>query len=442
MHRQRLLLVLAAVAAVTSAPALARAQSIESSTPERISSQGMDLGQTTRTEGQNPLGISYADCAADLTLRFSVQLTGFSGQSLQVWASLGSPCVDPQDRGLESGNAVCWALEPSMVPTQSPTTVNVRVQDLVGWQSTSPLPTGVPAPTKGSEACTAQPGYALVPMAINFLVVDGSGNPVGVSYQYTIQTDMVGPPAPVVCETVGDTIYNLTWAPNSDSDTVGYGIYIDPIPGQEPDAGRGGDAGTIVVCPGGDAGDAGDAGCSTLPIGVMPPDGGSCGSSVSDVTCNDPNLMGSILPTPSDDGGSVTPMTSDDGGDGGVEGGVEEGSGGISTVSTVFLYKPSTDASNMTVVDKSTSSYQFSGLVDYVTYTVVVSAVDGMGNVGPPSAEVCDYPAPVQDFWQVYEADGGGRGGYCALGVGGPSLAGLAGILVVVGVVRRRRRRR
>jgi hypothetical protein len=464
MPRLRLLLVFAAVVlAMTCAPAAARAQSILGNIPDRITTQG-DLGETTRPDNQNPLGISYADCVADMTLRFTVQLSGFGGQaSLQVWASLGSGCVAPQDRGLDGGTAVCWGVNPGIldptIPTQLTTNVDVRVQDLVGWQSTSPLPSpAMTPPRKGTEACTAQQSYPAVPMVINFLAIDDSGNPVGTPYQYSIQTDLVGPPPPVLCETVGDTIYNLQWTPNPDTDTVGYGVYIDPIPGQEPrDAGRV-DAGTIALCDeaGDEASASDDGGCATLALGSMPPDSGSCGSAVSELTCNDSNLVGSITPTIIADAGTPTPADAGDGGtadagtadtgaaDGGGDGGVVEGPGGISTVSTAYLYQPTTDASSITV-SGSTSSYTIQGLVDYVTYTVVVSAVDGMGNVGPPSAEVCDYPAPVQDFWQVYEADGGGKGGYCALetvGVGGPSLAGVAGVFVVAGFVRRRRKRR
>jgi hypothetical protein len=167
------------------------------------------------------------------------------------------------------------------------------------------------------------------------------------------------------------------------------------------------------------------------------------------MTCNDSNLMGAVTPstttstgTPDAGSGAATDAAGDS--DGGTEAGTESGPGGISTVSTAYLYKPTTSTSGITLQDKSSSSYSISGLVDYVTYTVVVTAVDGMGNVGPPSSEVCDFPAPVQDFWQVYEADGGGHGGYCALetvGVGGPSLAGVAGFFIVGGALRRRRRR-
>jgi hypothetical protein len=75
---------------------------------------------------------------------------------------------------------------------------------------------------------------------------------------------------------------------------------------------------------------------------------------------------------------------------------------------------------------------------------VVVASVDGTGNVGPPSPEVCDYPAPVKDFWQVYEQDGGGAGGFCALesiGAGGQSLAGVGIVFGIAAIARRRRRR-
>jgi hypothetical protein len=449
MPRLRLLSSFAAVLAVTCAPAVARAQSIVSTTPARISAQGDSL--KPRPDNQDPLGVSYADCVGDVTLQFPVQLSGFTSMTnLQVWASLGSGCVNPQDRGLSGGTAVCWGVAGGIVdPTAAMAfNVNVRVQDLVGWESTTPIPTPATPPRKGSEACTAQPDYPAVPMVINFLAIDGNGNPVGVPYQYAIETDLVGPPAPDICESVGDTIYNLTWTPNSDTDTVGYGVYIDPIPGHEPPPGQG-DAGTIVLCPeaGDEASPGDDGGCSTLAIGSMPPDSGACGSAVSELTCNDSNLVGSILPTaPITSGDAGTPTSSGDAGDAGAEGGaVEVGPGGISTVSTAYLYNPANNTPNMTLPDKSTGSYQISGLVDYVTYSVVVTAVDGMGNIGPPSLQVCDFPAPVQDFWQVYEADGGGKGGYCALqtvGVGGPSLAGVAGVFVVAGVMRRRRKRR
>ena len=97
-----------------------------------------------------------------------------------------------------------------------------------------------------------------------------------------------------------------------------------------------------------------------------------------------------------------------------------------------------------TLSDKSVGQYQITGLTDGTWYNVVVAAVDGTGNVGPASPEVCDYPAPVQDFWQTYRQDGGQANGFCALetvGAGGPSLAGVGAVFVGAALLRRRRRR-
>ncbi|HEX3344092.1 MAG TPA: hypothetical protein VHS09_05935, partial [Polyangiaceae bacterium] len=137
----------------------------------------------------------------------------------------------------------------------------------------------------------------------------------------------------------------------------------------------------------------------------------------------------------------VTPVTEDEAGNI-IEGGtVEEGTGGISTIPPQYLINGS---SGFTIADKAVGSYTIKGLIDGVTYTVVVASVDGTGNVGPPSLEVCDYPGPVRDFWQTYNEDGGHGGGFCALeavGSGGASsLAGVAGVLGFAAIARRRRR--
>ncbi len=123
----------------------------------------------------------------------------------------------------------------------------------------------------------------------------------------------------------------------------------------------------------------------------------------------------------------------------------EPGNGGISTIPSKYLVG-SDGVSSLSVSDKSVGSYTVTGLRNGPTniYTAVVAAVDGFGNIGPPSSEKCDYPAPVNDFWQDYRSDGGRGGGFCALeAVGGPSqsLAGVALVASLAAIVRRRRRR-
>ncbi len=485
MSRPRLALCFAGVVAGLLAPAVAGAQTVSQSGqpyPNRIVN-GNNLGYSTRAQNLNPLGISYTDCTSDMVLQFSVTLTGFTGSdSLEVWGSLNSDCTASTDRGIGAGvQALCWGLRAGnivnpIINTPQTYTFNVRVQDLVGWQVT--LPTATQAanpPAKGIEACTAQATFAAVPINVNFLAIDSGGNSDGTPYQYVINTDMVGPPAPSgVSETVGDTIYNVNWTANSDSDTAGYNIYIDPIPGQEGAEGGplSSEAGQVTVCPDtgtplGDAtlGDDGalldgpvetsppvESGVSEASVGPLPYDGGCYTinkggqppASANGYTCNDSILASGIT----QDGGGldaeiVPPVVEDEAGNV-IEGGsVEEGSGGISTIPTQYLINGS---SGFTIADKAVGSYQIKGLVDYVTYTVVVASVDGTGNVGPPSLEVCDYPAPVKDFWQNYREDGGQGAGFCALesvGAGGASsLAGVAGVLGFAAIVRRRRRSR
>jgi hypothetical protein len=486
MSRLRPFAGLAVVLFGTFVPAVAGAQTISASGqpyPNRILPDGTNLGYSTRAQNLNPLGISYLDCTSDQTLQFSVTLNGFTGSdSLEVWASLTSDCTAMTDRGIGATAALCWSFNSTritdpVINTAQTYSFSIRVQDLVGWQQgPPPNPTNQSPPTKGIEACSAQASFAAVPMNVNFLAIDSSGNSDGTPYQYTINTDMVGPPAPSgVGETVGDTIYNVTWTANSDSDTAGYDVFIDPIPGQE-DAGAatGGEAGQTLVCPDtgvasvGDAttdgeGDDGplesavvdtgvvDTGASDGYVAPLPYDGGcyyvnkggTPVAAANGYTCNDSVLAsGTTL-----DGGlaadaETTTTVYDDAGNV-IEGGTaEEGNGGISNIPSQYLLNGS---SGFTIADKSVGSYTIKGLVDYTTYTVVVASVDGTGNIGPPSLEVCDYPAPVKDFWEIYQEDGGRAGGFCALetiGTGGASsLAGIAGVLGFAALVRRRRRK-
>jgi hypothetical protein len=467
MARARLLPKALVGAAVLCGSTAANAQTISQSGqpyPNRILPNGQNLGYSTRTQNLTPLGISYEDCVQDQTLQFSVTLTGFTGSdTVEVWGSLTSSCTATTDRGIGAGvTAVCWGLRSDnlvdpIISTPQTYTFNVRVQDLVGWQVT--LPTAAEAadpPAQGPSACSAQPTFAAVPMNINFLAINGDGNSDGTPYQYNITTDMVGPPAPVaVTEAAGDTLMKVTWTPNSDSDTAGYDVFMDPPPG-----GAVGEtsvtieSGTMLVCPGSSTTDAtveigpdgevieaslpeasvSDAGCYYISAGSSTQ--GTPGSH-----CNDPILQSSITEDSGVEGGTYVAPVYDEAGDLLSEGGVE-GTGGISTIPQQYLVGAGSNGE--TLSDKTVGQYQVTGLTDGTWYNMVVAAVDGTGNVGPASPEVCDYPAPVQDFWQTYRQDGGLASGFCALetvGAGGPSLAGVGAIFVGTAILRRRRRR-
>ncbi len=79
--------------------------------PERYLNFGtasvVDLGTSTRPPALNPNGISYDDCAQNMTLQFRLTACGFNSQNLQVWASKSSDCTAATDRGTQGGISQC-----------------------------------------------------------------------------------------------------------------------------------------------------------------------------------------------------------------------------------------------------------------------------------------------------------------------------------------------
>ncbi|HEY1696830.1 MAG TPA: hypothetical protein VGG39_31940 [Polyangiaceae bacterium] len=439
-----------------------------------------------------PLGISYQDCVDDQWLRFSVLLSGFAGgDNVSVWASLTSDCTAITDRGgAGSVASVCWQLNAGISdPVQNTAQTypfDVRVQDIVGNEQHPPFP-AIYQPISGANACNQQGGFAAVPMYVDFVITDSENNGVSGSYQFNLNTDLVGPPAPGgVNLTAGDTLLNVSWTANSDADTAGYMLFIDPPPGGSTTTGTVGAEGssTLQDCPdtglppleagdeadasddsgaesdalvdgasttdasfdasGADATPPGDAGCTTVNHGGSPRDASGSG------TCYDPVLASGTT----QDGGTTTveleasTTTTVDGEVVETDAGtVEEGSGGISGVDSSYSIGVN---EGFTIADKSVGNYVIKNLVNNVTYNVVVSSVDGFGNVGPPSQQTntqgnltCNYPAPINDFWSTYEKDGGAGGGFCSLesvGAGGESLLGVGFVFAAAAFIRRRRR--
>jgi hypothetical protein len=429
--------------------------------PERFvpDANGMlqDLGQATRPMNLHPGDISYSDCAQDMVLRFFVTVSGFTGQNLQIFATRSGQCTNLTDRGIGLA-ADCWIVNQGntayVAQTATTTSFDIRVQDLVGPQNAPPTP---PKLTRwGPEACTAQPSFQAVPLTLYFLPLDSANNYVGSGYQYTINADLAGPPPPMGLGIAdGDTLMVLSWTPNVDADTTGYDVFMDPIPGQEgnasltpvssseptyvcneagsaptptPDASNdsSADATTDSAAVMDSAATPVDSGCYWITKGGSPQTSGNCSSTVL--------TSGSFV----QEGGVQT--IEDDSGEGGV---IQVGAGGISTIPSQYIVGANA-GTGVSVSDKATGTMTVKGLKNQVTYNVAVSAVDGYGNVGPPSALACDYPAPVNDFWDSYRNAGGGAGGgFCALqavGAPAPSLAGLA-LVVSAGVLARRRRR-
>ncbi len=467
-----------------------------------------DLGQSTRPVAFNPLGVNYQDCIDDMTLEFRLTGCGFNGSAqVQVWASTSSDCTQPADRGVSQAS-VCWLVSQGSIPNQisGGLTYDIPVRNIVGPQNLSPSPTNITP--EGISACSAQATYLAVPININFVpITPGSGALAGQAFQYILGTDMVGPPAPSgVSIGNGDTLFLVNWTPNTDTDTGGYDVVIDPIPGQEGDAGPGATGGgtTQLICPaeGGtsadsgapnasvsDASDALDADDAAIDesgvadgattdatmsgAGVTDASGvisSDAGSVFNDAGCYMINMAGSGMTTASSGGicadslltagvaladggaGATTPVpttTIDDAGnvietDAAI---AEPGLGGIYTPPAGHVLSPDPTL-GVTATGESVSTHTVTGLKNGFQYDVVVAAVDNYGNVGPPSSPpVCATPAPVNDFWKIYRTDGGGAGGgFCALeAVGAPagSTVAFAGAgALVIAGLRRRRSKR
>jgi hypothetical protein len=348
-------------------------------------------------------------------------------------------------RGI-GGIATCWPLASAggALNNPSPTTLpfHIRAQDLVAHQVGTPPTTYSPA---GGDACYVQTADTAIPLNVWFLPIDTSGNAVGTAYKYSITTDLMGPPPPSVQPlSIGDTLLVVNWTASTDPDIAGYAVFMDPTPGNEAQGpvsdGGGGDTGGTVetICPdtgappadgstdgddGGDASpaDAGDAGCYQV---IVNNGGGGSGQG----TCSSTLLSGtgSLV---SDAGGVTTD-------DSGVQ--TTTYGGGISNIP--LSYKVAE------IDDKAANTATVAGLSNGYTYNVVVSALDGSGNIGPPSSEVCDSPQPVDDFWKRYrDAGGQAGGGFCALEAAG-SRAGSAvfavGLAAAGAAWARRRRKR
>jgi hypothetical protein len=478
-----------------------------------------------RPANQNPYAVNYTDCtegpaAEGLYLSFKkLILENFAGSpdSAQVWVSVGDQgCEHDEQRG--SGGA-CWPAlrDQDKHPGANPSFLSnpISVQDIIGPQHTPyapmpPMPGPRPYSKQTADACGTQCTYTHEVFFLYFLPITSTGtfDPSGAYYKYQLDVDLVGPPPPTLLPAnVGDTLLVANWNPNTDSETAGYNIYIDPFPGTEgpspavcgastrqpaPDAAStSGGSGTGNACydqnlvepvphvpgeicaapqgssvdastddasgnDGGDAGDAGDGGATAdADAGddggaTADADAGDDGGATTDAGEDATGVEGGAdaADAAEVDSSSTSVVDSGTAVDSG-EGGVAPGNVGIALVSTTndptkYLLNAS---AGMTVTGESTASYTIKGLKNCTNYLFVISAVDGYGNVGPPSSATCAWPESAGDFWQSYRGDGGQAGGYCALETVGRSPHSLAALALLVGGVvvaasRRRRRAR
>jgi len=503
----------AALAQTTSTgPSITQAQQ---TAPERFLHYGQanqtDLGTQTRSNGLNPTGINYSDCISDMTLGFPVILNGFgtgNTDGMQIWASVTGTCTTDADRGVGQV-PLCWLVSEGLPLGQvftGSTEYFIRVQDIVGSQQAPPNPPVLVH--QGADACTAQPSYAAVTITLWFVPLSGEGtyDTSATALQWALNTDLVGPPAPLgLTVGAGETLLIASWTPNTDSDTYGYDVFIDPPPGSLAQTTT---AVTQVVCPsassssstagsstdassataqdaaqdateesGEEGADANDATTSTSSSSSASSSTTSTSSSTSaDAACFTVNVAqggqsigsctSSVLGSAVVQDSGTTAVEGDSGEDAALEeqatdSGTTTGIGGIATIPCQYALDvgcasgtPIYTGQQVTVTGETNTRFNISGLVDQQTYAVAVSAVDNSGNPGPPSTPTCNYPAPVNDFFTDYRSAGGlAGGGFCALngggtlGASGDSPVGSSIVLAAVGTAalaaaRRGRRRK
>ncbi|HEX8796121.1 MAG TPA: hypothetical protein VF765_34460, partial [Polyangiaceae bacterium] len=351
----------------------------------------------------------------------------------------------------------------------------------------------------GVNACFVQTSDAGVQLSVYFIPVSSTHQAIGTAYQYPLNTDLVAPPPPYnLTLNAGDSLLQVHWtSPGNDPDIVGFAVWSDPpgassttgscscgtslgsgansyvpgafaVPGEdaacmdaESDAIEEGEAAAMDVATetaasegggeggmvseasvpdaalesgsveagGGDAGtagaDAGSTNCTgAITVGV---EGGACYSSALESHVFTLNGGGSSTPVSTDDSGTTV----------GAEGGVSLAGGGISSINPKYEVGE--------IDDFTATQLTLTGLTNGDSYTVVVTSIDGSGNVGPVSTPpACGKPQPTNDYWKTYKKDNGGALG-CALeygsGSGDVPMFALGVAAAAAAFIRRRTRR-
>jgi hypothetical protein len=206
------------------------------------------------------------------------------------------------------------------------------------------------------------------------------------------------------------------------ADSGGKGGGVDSGSSSGSGSGSGSSSGTV--------GDAGMTKCIPTNMGggglcasfALTSGGFTIGSGTTTTTTGDAS-SDAFVPVSTGDDSSVST---------GAEGGVTLAGGGIASIDP--HYKAAE------IDDKTATQITLTGLTNGLNYVVVVSSIDGSGNVGPVSTTTCLQPEPTDDYWKTYKKDGGTASG-CALGGGTGAPVFAMGIAAAAAALARRRRR-
>lgn len=409
---------------------------------------------SSHPNGSQPSWLSNADCQQNIIVRVPITMTGLpTSDTMQVWA--GANGVDCTVAANLSGTTqACWQVYNGGIAPVTATTVDLRAQDII-----APLELAIGQKpvqyTPGTiAACSSVTQSGPIPVTIYFLFANGalaSSGADGTAATYGLSIALIGPAAPTgITVNDGDTFLKVDWTPTTDSNTQGFQLFCDPPPGKEPaisDSGQSGatvvDSSTVEVCndttlDGGfdEAGDylgdiTVDGGCHYENVSTTSTVGGVCVS-------NEIVSGGGTVSTTGDTEDDSTDTTDDE--------------GGTTTVVTNVTPPPAdignySCGSGANLGSPTSSEATLSGLKNGVTYVVGVAAYDVVGNIGPmgvgTGSNQCGEPAKGLDFFDAYNADGGGAGGgFCSFDKTQPvgtSAFALVGLASLVSIIRRRK---
>ena len=153
---------------------------------------------------------SSADCNADERFTYSL-VDVMSGQSLQVWGSLGADCSLQTER--EGASATCVQLGSTQSITNTTASVTVTVKDLATTVS-------------AIDGCTdSSAGNTIHDVSVYFLI-DPSGD-VSEFVSDVIKLDFIGPGPPTL-NSVGPAAADaltVSWSPPEGESNIDYSIY-------------------------------------------------------------------------------------------------------------------------------------------------------------------------------------------------------------------------
>lgn len=376
-------------------------------------------------------GIGFKDCTDNTQLSFSLSIAGLPDPNghLEIWAGTGD-CTQPGATN-NSSTGICWPVAAQISNPQIVQPITIKVTDIVAYLGVAPpLPSnygagsvGAPAPTSvcstnaansvtqttttdDSGVSTTVAGESTVNIFFMWFQNGVTSQPLVNAAAYPVKVKLLGPaPCTSVTAGSGDGLLLVNWIPPVGDTTVqGFNLYSAPA------GAGGGEGGVVTVCP-----DASPNGTELLD---------DAGNPVLDDAGN---------PVYVDDAGN--PINTDAGCyQQIVPPGTNSCANGTGTIDIT--------TANLTQINgTSNASGTIQGLTNGVSYDVAVVAFDQFGNDGQLSNVVCSSPAAIDDFWKIYNQDGGNA--FCALEVVGKRGGGAAAALLsIAGMIFVRRRRR